>query len=133
MPNATFGLLICAALIAGSASAQTGAAGESGPAAAKPSAQAGKRATPTVSGVVVQGLPKKACSSRDKACIAIVVAQLEELYPKELLRFCTGREENLAWIQMHADDNLPATRAPTASEYSSPPVLKVACANVHKR
>jgi hypothetical protein len=86
MSNATFGLLIAASLIAGPVLAQP--AGQ--PAPSPPTAPAAKPAAPapSVSGIVVEGLPKKTCSSRDRDCIAVVVAELKQNYPQQLKTFC---------------------------------------------
>ena len=85
MSNATFGVLISALLLASPALAQPAPAATPAPSesAAKPAPPA-----PTVSGIVVEGLPKKTCSSRDRECIAIVVAELKQNYPEQLKAFC---------------------------------------------
>jgi hypothetical protein len=68
------------------AAAPVAASPPAAPATAAPAPPAGA----TVSSLTVEGsrLPKKTCSSRDRDCIAIVVAELKQNYPEQLKAFC---------------------------------------------
>ena len=102
---------VALALVAASAAqAQTAAP----PEAAKPAPGS------TVSGVTVEApkLPTKECSAKDKACIALVVAELRAHYPHELQRFCDYR----AWRDIQAGN--PVFGVETSGGSS----LRIACA-----
>lgn len=122
--------LLAAALAASLACASAAAAQTAPPAPAPPAAKAGS----TVSGVTVEGRksPPKACSSRDKACIAAVVAELKARFPKELQKWCDTVEYRAAVTNMNIDEingalNSPGTLS-EAGQFAPPAVAKVACA-----
>ena len=117
MSNATFGLLICAIFVAGPVLAQDKSGGA------------------TVSGVTVEGvrpLPMKSCSSRDKGCIASVVAELRARYPDQLLRWCHEVERRAVVTNLNIDEINSTADATTtyspAGQFAPPPVAKLACA-----
>ncbi len=58
------------------------------PAAAPASKAASDKPGSTVSGVTVQALPRKPCAPKDTDCVALVMAQVKELYPEQLKQFC---------------------------------------------
>jgi hypothetical protein len=86
--RASLALAAAILLAATTAGAQTAspAAAPSAPTAPKPAAGG-----VTVSGVTVTPSVPKPCGSRDKDCIATVVAELKTRYPEELKRFCFQR------------------------------------------
>jgi hypothetical protein len=57
---------------------------------AEPTPTAPPAAASSVDGIVVEGLPKKSCTSREKDCIAVVVAELKARYPQQLKAFCAN-------------------------------------------
>jgi hypothetical protein len=79
-------------------------------------------------GVTVFGsrFPVKECKPRDKACIALVVAELKQHYPEQLKRFCFQRE-------MRAMRNAtlfgPEEQGQGGGDYRTPAVLGTACAS----
>ncbi|THD62976.1 hypothetical protein [Phenylobacterium sp.] len=130
-------LLISVSLVAGEALAQGAdiptveAVGDAP--AAPPKTPATKPSGNTVSGVTVAP-PKaapKACSSRDPACVASVVAELKARYPKELQRWCASVAWRTAATNM-AIDGLSGSGPGVLSEaglFYAPQVTKVACAS----
>jgi hypothetical protein len=119
-------------LLASGAAAQTSATppAAEAPAAALAPGAARPKAGDTVSGVTVVPMPKKSCSSRDKDCIAMVVAELKRLYPEQLKQFCFSEQTKAVRNQMVGDqlyESLGVSRPPpTAFPVSS--VVKTACA-----
>ena len=121
-------------LLASAATAQTSApppatGASPPPAAAKPTAG------DTLSGVTVMPMPKKACSSRDKDCIALVVAELKRLYPEELKQFCFQEQTSAVRTQIVNQQLLESLNGnnpsiPISSQVS--PVIKTACASDKK-
>jgi hypothetical protein len=103
---------------------------------AEPAAPPAKPAEPgsTVSGITVQGLPlpKKSCSSRDQACVAMVVAELKARYPKELAKWCAHVEERAAMNELMFDVEDPNHPHPRVEPFLPPPVTKIACARDKK-
>ncbi|THD71909.1 hypothetical protein [Phenylobacterium sp.] len=141
MSNATFGLLIAALLTASPALAQAPAdtpvtpapatavtvtaAPSSGVPAPKPAAYG-----PTVSGIVVEGLPKKSCSSRDKECIAVVVAELKQNYPEQLKAFCAQwqmRAIQSRWVTDQLNESLGGNNPPTPPTFGVNSAVSKAC------
>lgn len=99
-------------------------------AAPPPLASEAKPSGNTVSGVTVAP-PKapKACSSRDKDCIAMVVAELKARYPKELQDYCDKVDWRIAATNMNADDLFQKRfGGSNAGLFYKAPVLKIACA-----
>jgi hypothetical protein len=138
--NPAFGLLISAALFASTAVAESAAptpATETPPAAAvaEPGVPPTPRSAPDAKGKQLEGLtvtgkppPTNACSSRDQACIAMVVAELKQLYPEQLKKFCFQRKiqamrSSALWDQLFASGDGPT---PTAFGVNS--ALTTACA-----
>jgi hypothetical protein len=86
----------------------------------------------TVSGVTVTPAPvSKPCSSRDKACIELVVAELKRRYPVELKRFCFQRDMRAIRSRVLNDELLAdlgdsGPGVPTAFGVNA--ALKTACA-----
>jgi hypothetical protein len=92
-------LAVSSALFAGVAFAEPATAPAATASAAQPStaptpAKASGVGAKTVEGLTVTGsaFPKTECSSRDQACITMVVAELKRRYPERLKRFCFQRE-----------------------------------------
>jgi len=87
----------------------------------------------TVSGVTVEGhkTPSKACSSRDRDCIATVVAELKARFPEQLQKWCQLVEYRAAVTNMNIDDLNGALGSPgthsEAGNFMPPAVAKVAC------
>ena len=106
------------------------------PAAAPTPAPAPSTAKPaagdTVSGVTVSPFPKKACSSRDKDCIAMVVAELKRLYPEQLKQFYFAEQTSAVRTQIVNQQLLDSLGGnnpsiPVSSQVS--PIIKTACAS----
>lgn len=133
MSKATFGLLISTTLIAGAAFAQSVAPTPgvpTPPAAAERATGATAGKARQVEGVTVLGkrAEPKACSSRDDNCIAMVVAELKQRYPKELQKWCEHVKERAAMnsiMFMEIDLDRPH---PNVGPYMPPAVTKSACA-----
>ncbi|HEX3366524.1 hypothetical protein [Phenylobacterium sp.] len=133
MSKPTFGLLISAVLLASPTLAQptpdpapTTAVATAAAAAAKPAP-----AAPTVSGIVVEGLPKKTCSSRDKECIAVVVAELKEHYPQQLKAFCAQwkmQAVRTQWVNDQLVESLGGNNPPTPTAFGVNSAVSKACA-----
>ena len=122
--------LVAVALIAGPALAQA-PVGAAAPPAPPPASAPGKKAGDTVSGVTVMPIPKKACSSRDKDCIAMVVAELKRDYPEQLKQFCFQEQTKAARNQFVNDqllESLGGNGPPTPTASPVSPVVKTACA-----
>jgi hypothetical protein len=126
-------------LLAGAATAQTSppppAADPPPPAAAAPARTTPKADNGTVSGVTVMPLPQKACSSRDKDCIAMVVAELKRLYPEQLKQFCFAEQTKAVRNQFVNDQLLDALHGngpPTPTAFPVSPIIKTACATDKK-
>ena len=99
---------------------------------APPKAPAANPPGNTVSGVTVAPpkVPPKACSSRDPACVASVVAELKARYPKELQRWCASVAWRTAATNM-AIDGLSGSGPGVLSEtglFYAPQATKVTCA-----
>ena len=99
---------------------------------APPASSARAPAGDTVSGVTVSPFPKKACSSRDRDCIAMVVAELKQRFPEELKKFCFAEQTSAVRTQIVNEQlreslggNNPSI--PISSEVS--PIIKTACAS----
>jgi hypothetical protein len=128
MSKATFGLLISASLLASPALAQPAPDPVATPPAATPAAKPAAP-VPTVSGIVVQGMPKKSCSSRDKECIALVVAELKQSYPQQLKAFCFQWKTQAVrsqWVNAQLLESIGGTPTPTAFGVNS--AVSQACA-----
>lgn len=113
-------------LLAGAAAAQTPA-----PAPAAPAPQAAPRTGATVGGVTVMPMPKKTCSSRDKTCIAMVVAELKRDYPEQLKQFCFQEQTKAVRNQFVNDqllESLNGNGPPTPTAAPVSPIVKIACA-----
>jgi hypothetical protein len=132
MSYATFGLLSAALVLASPALAQT-TADTAVAAPAKSAPVAGS----TISGVTVEGARPavpKSCTSRDKDCIATVVAELKTRYPKELQHWCELVEYRAANTNMTMDqvNGLGTAYSPGQTSvygrFAPPAVAKVACA-----
>jgi hypothetical protein len=135
MSKATFGILISAALFAGAAFAQSAAPTPSAPATPASAAAVPATAAPAgkarqVEGVTVMGKrPElKACSSRDDKCVAMVVAELKQRYPKELQKWCEHVEERAAMNTIMFMEIDPDRPHPNVGPYMPPAVTKSACA-----
>jgi hypothetical protein len=118
-------LLAIAAAIAVSASAAE-------PLTAPAAPRAGP--SPTVSGVTVIPRPTKTCFSRDKACVALVVAELKRLYPEQLKQFCFGWATQTARTQMTYDQMQPLNplEPPLPTAFGVNSAVKTACASDKK-
>jgi hypothetical protein len=131
-------------LLAGVAAAQAPAPAPAPEPTQIPGAEAAPSPTPTakpktggstVSGLTVMPLPKKTCSSRDKDCIAMVVAELKERFPEELKKFCFEEQTKQARTQFVNDqllDSLNSNNPPPPMSFQISPVLKTACATDKK-
>jgi hypothetical protein len=141
MMNPTFGLLISATLIASAAVAQPAtprSATETPPAAAVAGPDAAPASPPNPSqakGKQVEGLTvtgkrpeTKTCSSRDRACIAEVVAELKQLYPEELKTFCFQRQTRAVRTAMVADQLGVGGGPPVSTSLGVNSALATACA-----
>jgi hypothetical protein len=131
------GLLFAAAmtLLAGAAAAQTPTPAPATESAAPPAAVGKKAGGDTLSGVTVMPIPKKACSARDKDCIALVVAELKRLYPEELKQFCFQEQTSAVRTQIVNQQLLESLNGnnpsiPISSQVS--PIIKTACASDKK-
>jgi hypothetical protein len=139
--NPTFGFLISATLIASAADAQptaptlateppvaTAVAGTyQVPASlADPTQAKGKQ----VEGLTVTGKrpDTKTCSSRDRDCIARVVAELKQRYPEELKTFCSQREIRAVRTAMVADQLGIGGGPPVSTAIGVNSALATACA-----
>lgn len=126
--RAALSFALAAALIAGPALSQAPLGASAAPAAAK-------KPGDTVSGVTVTPMPKKACSSRDKDCIAMVVAELKRDYPAQLKQFCFAEQTKAARNQFVNDqllESLGGNGPPTPTAFPVSPVVKTACASDKK-
>ena len=89
----------------------------------------------TVSGVTVEGRKarEKACSARDKDCIASVVAELRARFPVQLQNWCVHVQERAAMTDLMFDRSGDASPDGHPHEnplpYLPPPVTKLACAS----
>jgi hypothetical protein len=133
MSNATFGLLISAMLVASPAIAQRAPDPGAAPAlASAPAAKPKPPATePTVSGIVVEGPPKKTCSSRDRECIAVVVAELKEHYPQQLKAFCAQwkmQAVRTQWVNDQLVESLGGNNPPSPVAFGVNSAVSKACA-----
>jgi hypothetical protein len=92
--------------------------------------------TKTVEGLTVMGnrLPTEECSSRDKACINAVVAELKRLYPEQLKRFCFQREMRAMRNTSEFGSADPGGTRPTQTgvTFSRGASLEIACTNDSK-
>jgi hypothetical protein len=79
-------------------------------------------------------LPTKECSSRDKQCIGLVVAELKRLYPEQLKRFCFQREMRAMRNASDFGDSDPTGQQPPqmAATFNTAAPLAVACARDKK-
>jgi hypothetical protein len=127
--RAAFALALAVAVLAGAASAQA-------PGPTTPATPAGKPAPDkpgaTVSGVTVQGGPRKQCAPKDKDCIALVMAQVKELYPEQLKQFCFQQKMDAMRQDMQANlagwCNGPGGGASEMCHHYVSPVVKQVCA-----
>jgi hypothetical protein len=121
-------ILAAVALLAGTADAQ------------QPSPQAASAATApaapdksgtTVSEVTVKPLPRKQCSPKDKDCIALVMAEVKELYPEQLKAFCYQQKVDVMRQDMQASIagwcNGPGQGASAICSHYVSPVVKKVC------
>jgi hypothetical protein len=84
----------------------------------------------TVSGVTVKGAPRKQCAPKDAECIAIVMAEVKELYPEQLKKFCYQQKMDVMRQDMQANiagwcDGPGLGATAMCSHYVSPVVKKV--------
>ena len=125
-----FALLV--SLVAGAAVAQTPATESAAPSAAMATATAKPKAGgDTLSGVTVMPLPTKPCGSRDKQCIAMVVAELKRLYPEQLKTFCFAEQTKAArnnFVNQQLLESLNGNGPPTPTSFPVSAVVKTACA-----
>jgi hypothetical protein len=140
-------VLAGALLLAGAAHAQPAAAPPSAfaPTAAAPSdvppaaatppppAAPAPAAGPTVSSLTVEGsrVPKKSCSSRDKDCIAIVVADLKAHYPEQLKTFCFQWKTQAIrseWVNDQLMESLGRNAPPPPPAFGVNSAVSKACA-----
>jgi hypothetical protein len=127
MSKSAFALMIAASLMAGSAAAQPAAAPQAGPAAETP-AKTPPAKTKTVEGLtVVAPPPLKPCAVRDKDCVAQVVAELKQLYPEQLKKFCFQRQMRAMRTAMVADQ-LGLDGPPPSTAVGVNSALATACA-----
>ncbi len=131
-----FALAAMSLCLAGPALAQSAPpAVEAAPVASTPPAAPAKAGT-TVSGVTVTPSPRpKSCSSRDKDCIALVVAELKERYPEELKKFCFGRQAQAVRTQFTNEqllESLGGNDPPVGTAFGVNSALKAACASDKK-
>jgi hypothetical protein len=86
-----------------------------------------------VSGVTVSPVPRKPCAPKDKDCIAIVMAELKDLYPEQVKTFCFQQKMDVMQRDMQAnmagwcDD--PKQGAAAICNHYVPPVVKQLCAS----
>lgn len=124
----SIGFLIAAMVFAGAAMAQP-AADTTNP-SVSPSAAPVRPATPAArtldSVTVVAPLPNRPCSSRDKECIALVVAELKQRYPEQLKRFCFQR--TMRTMRSNLLNDTDPMKSPFTAGFSAPPAMQVACA-----
>jgi len=137
--SATLGLLISAALLTGApdpTAAPAVAPSVAPPPATAPAATPQGTAPKTVEGLtVVAPVPNKPCSSRDQACIALVVAELKQLYPEQLKRFCfqrTMRAMRSDMLQADLLAGLGSDNPPMGTSFGVNSALKTACARDKK-
>jgi hypothetical protein len=139
MMDPAFGLLISATLIASSAIAQPAApapATEMAPAVAGTDAAPASLSAPSLAKVKqVEGLTvtgkrpaTKTCSSRDSACIAEVTAELKQLYPEQLKKFCFQRRMRAMRTAMVADQLSFGDGPPSGAAFGVNSALATACA-----
>ena len=123
-------IALLAVALPAAALAQPAADAPQTPASAGPA----KAPANTISGVTVEAAkPQKACSSRDKACVAMVVAELKARFPNELQKWCDTVKYRAAVTNMNIDDLNGALGSPgthsEAGQFAPPAVAKVACAS----
>jgi hypothetical protein len=126
--RAFVGLLISAALGSSAAFAEPPASTDASPTVAKTPAPA---SAPTVSGIVVKPLPKKSCSSRDKECVALVVAELKQNYPEQLKAFCFQWQTQAVrsqWVNDQLYESLGSNFPPPTTAFGVNPAVSQACA-----
>ena len=133
--RAPLGFLVSITLLAGAAQAQPPAAPAAAAAEAAPATKPASPGPKVVEGLTVVGktAPAEPCSSRDKDCIALVVAELKTRYPEQLKRFCFSREVRSVRSQMiyqRLEGELGDAPTPTAFGENS--ALKTACRAVGK-
>jgi hypothetical protein len=123
-------LALAAALIAlaGVAAAQPAAAPQDTSAAPAAASKGG----PTVSGVTVTPVPRKPCKPKDTECIAIVMAQVKDLYPEQLKQFCFQQKMDVMRQDMQANIagwcDGPGLGASEMCHHYMSPVVKKVCA-----
>ena len=137
MTRASLGLLIPMVLLAGAAFAQPAPvpAAETPPAAvspavATPAAPGGKAVPKVVEGVTVvgKGAQPKPCDERDKSCIAMVVAELQARYPKQLKLWCHQEQDRAAWSNIEAASiYADPYHSPIGGSVQLKPIMKTAC------
>jgi len=133
----SIGLLMTLTLFATTAVAQPATTAQTAPATSPAPASTSPAPIPaagsrTLDGLtVVAPLPQKPCSSRDKTCIAMVVAELKQRYPEQLKRFCFQRTMRSMRTQMVQDqllDGLGGSSPPTPNSFGVNSALSTACA-----
>jgi hypothetical protein len=119
---------IAGAALAQAPTAPAPTASSTPPPAAKPAAPGS-----TVSGVTVEALPHKTCAPKDKECIALVMAQVKELYPEQLKKFCYQQQMDVMREDMQASVNgwcdNPRYASSSMCHHYVPPVVKQVCAS----
>jgi hypothetical protein len=100
-------------------------------ATAAPTTPAAAKSDTTVSGVTVKPLPRKQCSPKDKDCIAMVMAELKDLYPEQLKKFCYQEKMNVMRQDMQANVNgwcgNPFRGSAALCHHEVSPVIKQVC------
>jgi hypothetical protein len=83
----------------------------------------------TVSGVTVTPTrPAKPCGSRDKGCVALVIAKLKAQYPQELKAYCLRERIHVQASAMNAQDmGMCRFGGSSSCEGYLAPALKLAC------
>ena len=77
--------------------------------------------------MVGKGAQPKPCDERDKTCIAMVVAELQARYPKQLKIWCHQEQDRAMWSNMEAEAIYGSTHAPIGGSAQLKPVMKTAC------
>ncbi|HEX2817514.1 MAG TPA: hypothetical protein VHN39_14035 [Phenylobacterium sp.] len=86
----------------------------------------------TVSGVTVRPLPRKPCAPKDKDCVAMVMAEVKNLYPEQLKSFCFQQQMDVMRQDMQANMagwcEGPGLGAAAICSHHVSPVVKQVCA-----
>jgi hypothetical protein len=130
--KASLALAAALTLLVGAAGAQPAPPAETASTAPATAPPAAGKPGPTVSGVTVTPLPRKQCSPKDKECIALVMAQVKDLYPEQLKQFCFQQRMGVLRQDMQANIagwcNGPGGGASEICHHYVSPVVKQVCA-----